>query len=313
MEVKNTAPRSFKISIFASTATALAASILYIIAYHFSYDKVVRHFDAASVLPYVFGILMAVSTAIFTVGSILLSKKYIISNSNVGSAETFGLWLCGLMFLVFGILSVDAGETQAASKIGAFCTSAMAPLSIFSLIPFALRTSRRLRNSTLHALSTFAPVLWGICILFKYYFDLKEMPINDPELTLTMVSISCAVIFFLCECRFALGIATPALAVFSASAVTFLTGAVSIARVVLWKTDGHMIPAPGETTLLLAVAVLGACRLWELSSTIVPVSVETAEETVEAEVNEETEETEETEELETSEPAPEAETIEVEE
>lgn len=106
--------------------------------------------------------------------------------------------------------------------------------------------------------------------MFKYYFDLKEMPLNDPELTLTMVSISSAVIFFLCECRLAIGIASSAVAAFSASAAACLTGSISVARVILWRMDGHIIPAPMETLLLLSVAILAGCRLFELSGAFVP-------------------------------------------
>jgi len=303
MESKTVAPHIYKAGVISSAAAAFIASVLYIIAYHNHYDNEIRHFETGTVLPYVFGGLMALSAVIFTLCAVLLANKYVLARDNVGSAETFGLWLCGLMFLIFGfIAALETDGIQTSSKIGSFCTGALAPLSIVSAAPFVLRTSRRLRDSAVHAFSTFAPVLWGICLLFKYYFDLKEMPINDPELTLTMVSISSAVIFFLCECRFVLGSATPSLATFSASAALCLTGSISLARVVLWQTDGHMIPDPMETTLLLAVAVLAACRLYELASSIA--TAELPDECTaadEAEAEESTADTEDTEIAETDE------------
>ncbi|MBR5454014.1 MAG: hypothetical protein IKV54_08040 [Clostridia bacterium] len=270
MEEKNTAVRTYTAGVLTSAVFALAASILYIIAYHNSYDTVIRHFNIGAVLPYVFGSLMAASAIAFTVTSLLMRKKCTFEAASPKSAETFGLWMCGLMFLIFGVLSFSAEPSANAAGLGALCTKALAPLAIVSAVPFFLRSSSY-RNGTLHAVSTFAPVLWGICIMFKYYFDLKEMPLNDPELTLTMVSISSAVIFFLCECRLALGIATPSVAAFSASAAACLTGSISVARAVLWRMDGHVIPAPTETLLLLSVAILAGCRLFELSGAFAPV------------------------------------------
>ena len=281
MEVKNSAPRTYTVGVIISAALSIAASILYIIAYHNSYDTVIRHFETGAVLPYVFGAFMALGTLVFTVSSLTMRKKYTLSDYTPKSAETFGLWMCGLMFLVFGVLSFSAEPSADAAGIGAFCTKALAPLAIVSAAPFLLRASSSTRGSSLHAVSTFAPVLWGICIMFKYYFDLKEMPLNDPELTLTMVSISSAVIFFLFECRLAIGTATPAVAVFATSAAAFLTGSISVARSVLWRIDGHIIPDPAETLLLLSVAVLAVCRLFELSGTLVPVIREEAAEATE--------------------------------
>jgi len=270
MEEKNTAVRIYTAGTLTSAVFALAASILYIVAYHTSYDTVIRHFNTGAVLPYVFGALMAASALAFTVSSVLMRKKCALADAAPKGAETFGLWMCGLMFLIFGVLSFSAEPSANAAGLGAFCTKALAPLAIVSAAPFLLRASSSTRGGSLHAAATFAPVLWGICIMFKYYFDLKEMPLNDPELTLTMVSISSAVIFFLCECRLAIGIATPAVAAFSASAAACLTGSISVARVILWRMDGHIIPAPMETLLLLSVAILAGCRLFELSGTFVP-------------------------------------------
>lgn len=267
-------PSVFLVGTLASAVTALIASILYIIAYHNSYDTEIRHFDIGARLPMVFGVLMFLSVVIFTVSSILLRKKYTMDTGALGSCETFGLWLCGLMFLIFGVISFTTVDPSlATSKIGAFCNTALPVLAIVASVPFFISTSDKMRLSTAHAVSTLAPVLWGICLLFKYYFDLKEMPLNDPELTLTMVSISCAVIFFLCECRISMGIASPAVITFSASAALCLTGSISVARMVLWRTDGHMIPSPMETILLFTVAVLAGCRLYALSSSMAMVPV----------------------------------------
>ena len=80
-----------------------------------------------------------------------------------------------------------------------------------------------------------------------------------------------------------MGIATPAIAAFSSSAALCLTGSISAARLVLWRLDGHVLPEPAETLLLFAVAVLAACRLLELSSSMAPV---TKSETEEAPVGE---------------------------
>lgn len=277
MNSKNTypVPSAYFVGITASAAVALIASVLYGIAYHTSYDTTIRHFEFGAVLPTVFGVLMALSAVIFTVSSLLLRKKYTIADNAPKNAETFALWFCGLMFLIFGVMSLSSGSGTASSEIGVVCNKALAPLAIISAVPFFLRTSESMRNSAVHSVLTFAPVLWGICLLFKYYFDLKEMPLNDPELTLTMVSISCAVIFFLCECRNSLGISSSAISVFCPSAALCLTGSISGARLVLWRTDGHVLPAPTETLLLFAVAVLAGCRLLEIAGSFAPAEEKT--------------------------------------
>lgn len=272
MNQKNTSsvPMVFSVGVIASAVMALIASVLYGIAYHTSYDTVMRHFNTGAVLPTVFGVLMLLSAVTFTVASIIMRKKYTVSDRAPGSVETFALWLCGLMFLIFGFISLASGTKGTGGGIGVFCTNALTPLAILSALPLFLRTSNRLRNSTVHGAVSFVPVLWGICLLFKYYFDLKEMPLNDPELTLTMVSISCAVLFFLCECKTTLGMCSPALSVFTSSAAMCLTGSISAARLVLWRIDGHVIPAPTETLLLFAVAILAGSRLYELATSFVP-------------------------------------------
>ena len=274
MNPKNTypVPSAFFIGIGASAVTSVIAGVLYGIAYHTSYDTVIRHFDADAVLPVIFGVLMFLVAVTFSVTSLLFRKKYTLEDCAPRSAETFALWLCGLMFLIFGFMSVSSGSSSASSAIGSVCAKAIAPLAILSSVPFFMRTSGRLRNTAVHSALTLAPVLWGICLLFKYYFDLKEMPLNDPELTLTMVSVSCAVIFFLGECRKALGICSAALSVFCPAAALCLTGSISAARTVLWRVDGHSIPEPAETMLLFAVAILAGCRLYEMAHSFAPAS-----------------------------------------
>lgn len=274
MNPKNTypVPTAFFIGIGASVVASVIAGVLYGIAYHTSYDTLIRHFDADAVLPVIFGVLMLLVSVTFSVTSLLFRKKYSLEDCAPGSAEIFALWLCGLMFLIFGFMSVSSGSSSESSAIGSVCAKAIAPLAILSAVPFFMRTSGRMRNTAVHSALTLAPVLWGICLLFKYYFDLKEMPLNDPELTLTMVSVSCAVIFFLGECRKALGICSAALSVFCPAAALCLTGSISAARTVLWRVDGHSIPEPAETILLFAVAILAGCRLYGMAHSFAPAS-----------------------------------------
>ena len=286
MNSKNTypVPTVFFVGIVASAVTALISSILYGIAYHTSYDTVIRHFNTGSIIVNVFSVLMLLTAVTFTFTALLMRKKFKIEEKAPGSAETFALWLCGLMFLIFGVFFLSSGSAGETDGIGALCTKVLSPLACISAVPFFLRALGRTKN-TLYAVLTFAPILWGISLLFKYYFDLKEMPLNDPELTLTMVSISCAVIFFLCESRTAIGISSPAVSVFSAASTLCLTGCISAARLVLWRLDGHVIPAPTETLLLFAVAVLAGCRLYELSTAFAPVGQEgTHSEIVQSEI-----------------------------
>ena len=103
------------------------------------------------------------------------------------------------------------------------------------------------------------------------------MPLNDPELSLTMVSISAALVFSLSECRSALGVNTVSGAVFSASAGLCMTGAASAARLVLWKIDGLITPSPTESVMLFAVAVMAGARLYSMRHSIVPAPVEIKE------------------------------------
>lgn len=248
-----------------SAIIAAIASVLYGVAYYTSYDTEIRHFDSGSVLPVIFGVLLFLSFVIFTVTAVLLRKKYVIEDKDMSSAETFALWFSAVMFAVFGIMSLASGDGVAlTSKLGETCSKVTSPLALLSAVALFLSASDNLRGSTAHRIFSFAPILWALSLLFRYYFDLSHMPLNDPELALTMVSVSGVIVFLLSECRSALGINTPAGAVFGASAALCMTGAVSAARVVLVIAAGHTVPSPMESIMFLTVALLAGTRLCAL-------------------------------------------------
>lgn len=269
---------TFAVGAVSSAIIALVASVLYGIAYYTCYDKSLRHYEVGAPLPTVCGVLMLMSVIVFTVMSLILRKKTEFRSSAGNSFETFSLVFAAIIFFVFGIFSLTTGEVgHFASKLGEFCTKATAPLAMISSVYFFSASSESMRNNILFKIASFVPVLWGLSLLFKYYFALEDMPLNDPELTLTMVSVSAALVFFLSECRSALGINSVSGAVFSASAALCLTGSVSAARLVLWRLDGLATPSPVESVMLFAVAVVAGARLYSMRNSIISSPVEIIE------------------------------------
>ncbi len=264
------ARRTLIIGSLCAAVCAAVSAVLYFFAYHTSYDTVIRHYETGAVLPTVFGLLMLLSAVIFSAMSLSMRRLKLRVTPTGHTAESFGLWLCAFMFLLlafFTFMQPGTADVTGRLSFGKLCSSLIAPLSLLSSASFFLALSR-LRSTTLHAIFSLAPVLWSIDIVLKYYFDLTDMTLNDPELSLTMVSLAGIMLLLLGECRLALGIASAATEAFSASAALFLTGGISLARTVLFRTDALMLPTPAENAFFISAAILGACRLISLYSFI---------------------------------------------
>lgn len=266
----DSARRTLIIGSLCAAVCAAVGAVLYFFAYHSSYDTVIRHYETGAVLPTVFGLLMLLSAVIFSATAISMRRLKLRVTPTGHTAESFGLWLCAFMFLLLALFTAMQPGTDSVAdsfSFGKLCSSLITPLALLSSASFFLALSR-LRGTTLHAIFSLAPVLWSIDIVLKYYFDLTDMTLNDPELSLTMVSLAGIMLLFLGECRLTLGIASAATVAFSASAALFLTGGISLARAVLFRTDALMLPTPAETAFFISAAILGACRLISLYSFI---------------------------------------------
>lgn len=271
----SSARRTLLIGSLCAAVTAVAAAIIYFFAYHNSYDTVIHHYNFDTSLPMIFGILMLICTVAFAITSIRMRSLHLSVSPTGNVAESFGLWLCAFMFVIFfAFCFVQQGTVESvstasnATKFGTVCSNINSPLALLSALSLFLTLHEKTRGTTLHAVFTFAPVLWSVTLVLKYYFDLADMPLNDPELTLTMVSLSGVVLLFLGECRLALGIASAATVAFSASAALFLTGGITATRIILFRTDALTLPTPAESALLISATILGACRLVSLYSFI---------------------------------------------
>lgn len=270
---KNSAAKALLIGSICAAVLAVAASVLYFFAYRNCYDVTFRHYETGCAFPYIYGFMMLGVAVIFGVVALYLNRPSVEFSPEVKNRDMFGLWLCAFMFIVFALYSLFGSTADATAvsfkevtAVGRICDTLLPPLALLSALSLFLAVSDRTRCTTLHAVAAFSPVLWSIGLVLKYYFDLDEMTLNDPELNLTMVALAGLVVFFLNECRFALGIATAATTVFAASVAIFLTGGITVARCVLFRTDALVIPTPIESAVFLASVVLAVCRLISLYS-----------------------------------------------
>lgn len=270
-----------------SLILAAAAALAYIFAYKNSYDPAIRHFAAGEPLATVFAVLFAISAVAATVTAFMLRKRGNLRDTAPNQIETFVLWFVSFLFLAIAFLYVTSAqpgtlenETSTAGFLAGFKTSVkeafspangspmnlgavagvlVVPFAFLSAIAFAM-SATSLRSSTVHCIFTFAPVLWGALLLFKFYFDLTEMPLNDPELTLTLVSISAMITLFISESRTSLGINTPAISAFGCILGAGLGGCVALARIILNLTAGHYVPSLMENIIFFSVGVLALVR-----------------------------------------------------
>ena len=253
----------FRICGISALALAVIASAFYAVAYSSDYDLSLRHFIPGSVTAVVFGVFFIISIAVVSVGAVLIRKSGKLLDKEPNQIETFALWLTTFMFLAFGVLSFmsPSNTSTAQINIGVLASKLIGPLAIISAAAFALAASTRLRGTSWHALSSCFPILWGSCLLFKYYFDLEDMPLNDPELALTIVSISSLIIFFISESRCALGIATPSVSFFANCLAVCLGGCVSTVRIILSLVTTHNLPSLMENIIFFTISALAFVRL----------------------------------------------------
>lgn len=294
--MKNNKSIAVAVAAVASVALAIAAAVVYVIAFSKYYDMEIHHFASNCALASVFPVLFALSAAAAVTIPVFLYRRGTLKDSAPNQAEAFILWFISFLFIALALLSMTSAqpgtvENEASStgflsglktmyktaftrapgvpmNFGAICTFLTLPLALLSAVPFIFSVSEKFRGSALHGAFTFAPILWGAGLLFKYYFDLTEMPLNDPELALTLVCISSVMIFFISESRNALGINSPAISAFASVITISLGGCTAVARIVLNLTKGTAIPPVMENIIFLSVSVLAILRLFTLRDRI---------------------------------------------
>lgn len=252
----------FRIGSISSIVLSVIAAIIYAIAYSSDYDTVLRHYKTGSVTAVVFAVFYAICIAVVSVSAILIRKRGTLEEGDPSQIEVFMLWLTAFMFFSFGVISFAfPTTTPTAITIGTLSAKLIAPLAVLSAVSFVLSISSKFRRSTIHAVTTFFPILWGVCLLFKYYFDLEDMPLNDPDLALTIVSVAALIVFFLSESRSALGINSPAISYFANCIAVCLGGTVSTVRIILSLVSSFTIPSLMENIIFFSVSVLAFIRL----------------------------------------------------
>ena len=270
----------FRIGTAVSAVSAVVSAVLYAIAYKNSYDLSIRHFNP-SITVTVFCILAALSVLSSTVSAILLRKSGKMTEHAPNYIESFILWMTAFMFIGFGFISLTtpasstvstslADSSNGFSILSNVCSSAILPLTFISALPFICAASDKLRGCMIHSLTSFAPVLWGLCLLLKYYFDLKDMTLNDPELSITSLILSAIVIFLLSESRSTLNINTPSVYFFGSITALTVTGCFTTARIILSLTSGHAVPSLMENIIFFMISALALTRLISFESKVTP-------------------------------------------
>ncbi len=262
--IKNeNAPIALKICACAAMLFSAVAAILYGIAYQSSYDTVYRHYAADCMTIKVSFALFAVSALTSAICGIMLRKKFSQRETAPTQLEAFMQWLTAFMFLGFvAVYALNGDNIVSISRFGEFCVKAIPVVSVLSAVPYVLASSRRLSGGILHGITSMIPILWAAAVMFKYYFDLKEVPLNDPELSITIASLSAIILFFLSESRLALGIPFPGGSVFTSLICVCISGCVSAARIILSFTveEGLLIPTLMECIMMCTIAALAFAR-----------------------------------------------------
>lgn len=254
----------------ASMLCSAVGAVLYSTAYSAFYDKAIHHYDPSPTVT-AFAVLFALSVLISIVTAVFFRKLPPIQNTAPNQIESFILWFAAFMFFFFGVLSLTSQssvptdtvvESAAAfSLLGKYCSTAAAPLAILSALSLAFSVSGRLHGTAVHRAASLIPILWGSCMLLKYYFDLRHAPLNDPEVILTSVCTAAMTLLFISEARLALGIGTPAISLFCNLTCLCLTGFVSAARIFLGITAGLTTPPLMENIIFFSTAAIALVRL----------------------------------------------------
>ena len=253
----------FRIGSLSAIALSVLAAVFYAVAYSSDYDIELRHFSRGSVPAVIVAVLFGIVIAVVSASAILLRKSGTLKENEPNQIESYGLWLTSFIFIAFGMISIYYNTntmTQGAVGIGVLASKVIAPLAILSCIPFIL-ASTNLRGSNWHQLSTCFPILWGVALLFKYYFDLEDMPLNDPELALTILAISSLVVFFISESRSTFGINSPSVSFFGNCIAVCLGGSISTIRIILSLVTTHTIPSLMENIIFFIISALALIRL----------------------------------------------------
>ena len=259
----------FRVGTLISVFAAIAASVLYAVSYNSFYDTAIRHFAPSAVVTAF--VVLAVLTVAIDIGFAFGFRRQKMVEQGANQIESFVLWLCAFMFICYGVftvtsLNVPAHSTEIISPLAVFSAKAIGPLALISAVPFVCAVSDKLRGSILHGATSFIPVVWGVFLLFKYYFDLEEMPLNDPELIVTTLCVSAIIVFMLSECRSALGIANTPLYWLGSVSAFGVAGGISTARIVLGIIADHSIPSLMENIIFFSVSALALTRIISFES-----------------------------------------------
>lgn len=259
----------FRIGTLVSVFLAIAASVLYAVSYKSFYDTSIRHFDSSAVVTAF--VVFAVLTSLFVLGFSFCFKRQKMVEQGANQIESFVLWLCAFMFICYGVLTIaspaaPAYTVEAVSPLAAFSGKVIGPLALLSAVPFVCAVSDRFRGSFVHGATSFVPVIWGVFLLFKYYFDLEEMPLNDPELTVTTLCVAAILVFMLSESRSALGVASAPLYWLGSVSAFGISGGISTARIVLGIIADHSIPSLMENIIFFSVSALALTRIISFES-----------------------------------------------
>ena len=257
--------RFFRAACALSLTAGAAGSALYVSAFTSYYDTAIRHYDAVPVL-YAFAALFILSVLLCAAASLSLRGRLCITNDVPCTFETFILWLTAFLFISFGAATMmSPSDASTLPAVPAICARLLPILSVLSAFSFVFSISSRLRGTAWHAASSLVPLFWTAALLFRYYYDLSEMVLNDPETSMTSLCIACAMLFFLAEARRAFAFLTPAFASFCYTAAASMTGFISISRIVLRIISDHSTPSLNENIAFAAIGLVSLARLYSLN------------------------------------------------
>ena len=147
--------------------------------------------------------------------------------------------------------------------------SKMCPIAgLLCAIPAFCRAFDKTRGGALHCYTSFIPIAWTAFIIFRYYFDMTHMPINSPEKNVTNVALALLILFFLSETRELIGRTNQILSIFSAISAAFVTGTITVARIVLFFTDEIPYPLFIENAMILSVSLYAMTKVFDIRANI---------------------------------------------
>jgi hypothetical protein len=243
----------FRCAAAVSIVFAAAASVFITLGFLKQYDNGVDHFMRGSYFLALTAACSVLSLAAAAAGGVMLRKKCSPALPLAGTTPAvFGSSLCAFMLAASAVLDVVSYIGVPVAGLSVAATAA----AVLSAAYFFMAAAPLDRSNPLFGLAGLAPVVWSILSLMAVYFS-DSLAMNSPHKVCLQLMYVSLMVYFVTECRFALGRITVMRWLFTGCAAILATSLVWVPRVV-WAVRGETLY--GYT--LISTAVFAAATVY---------------------------------------------------